>query len=146
MENPEAEKCWEILLVEDNPADVTLFQLAFPKDRKVRLSHASTGRKALDMLYRVGEHAQAPRPHLIFLDLNLPVVDGREVLEKLKADSDLKRIPIIVLSTSHAKTDVSGSYHRGANSYLVKPNDVDALFAMMSACANYWFDAVVLDD
>ena len=145
MRNPD--EYWEVLLVEDNPADVTLFQMALAaeKETKIRVWHANTGRRALDFLHRVGEHAQVPRPHLIFLDLNLPVMDGREVLETIKADSDLRRIPIIVLSTSNTKADVSGSYHRGANSYIVKPADVDKLFSMMNSCCDYWFGTVVLD-
>jgi CheY-like chemotaxis protein len=139
------EEHWEILLVEDNPADVTLFEMAFPADKKVRVWNAATGRKALDFLYKTGEFTQAPRPHLVFLDLNLPVIDGREVLETIKADADLRTIPVIVLSTSQAKTDVSGSYSRGANSYMVKPADVNTLFEMMHNCCSYWFKTVVLD-
>jgi CheY-like chemotaxis protein len=136
----------EVLLVEDNPADVTLFQMAFPPAKKVRIWNASTGRKALDFLHKVGEFAQAPRPDLIFLDLNLPVIDGREVLEAVKADPDLRRIPVVVLSTSNSRADVSGSYQRGANSYLVKPADVDSLFRMMDVCCDYWFRTVMLDE
>lgn len=140
------EDIWEILLVEDNPADVTLFNMAFPSEKKVRVWNATTGRKALDFLYRVGEFVNAPRPHLVFLDLNLPVIDGREVLETVKSDSDLRKIPVIVLSTSHTKADIAGSYNRGANSYLVKPADVNTLFSMMHSCCDYWFGTVVLDD
>lgn len=144
MHNPE--DTWEILLVEDNPADVTLFNMAVPPGKKVRIWNAMTGRKALDFLYRVGEFVNAPRPDLVFLDLNLPVIDGREVLETVKADADLKRIPIIVLSTSHTQADISGSYKRGANSYLVKPADVNTFFNMMQTCCNYWFETVALND
>jgi CheY-like chemotaxis protein len=136
----------EVLLVEDNPADVTLFQMAFPPAKKVRVWNVCTGRKALDFLHRVGEFTQAPRPDLIFLDLNLPVIDGREVLETVKADDNLRRIPVVVLSTSNSRADVSASYHRGANSYLVKPADVDSLFRMMDVCCDYWFRTVILDE
>jgi CheY-like chemotaxis protein len=136
----------EVLLIEDNPADVTLFQMAFPPAKKVRVWNANTGRKGLDFLHQSGEFTQAPRPDIIFLDLNLPVIDGREVLETVKADFDLRRIPVVVLSTSDSRADVSGSYLLGANSYLVKPADVDSLFRMMDVCCDYWFGTVVLDE
>lgn len=142
---PKSEKHWEVLLVEDNPADVTLFKMAFPKDRQVHVSCMVDGSQALDYLYRRGGHAEAARPDLIFLDLNLPVTDGREVLQIVKENDELKGIPIIVLSTSGTKSDIADSYKRGANSYMVKPADVSALFTMINSCCEYWFQTVVLD-
>jgi len=140
-------KRWEILLVEDNPADANLFQMAMrdTDDIRVHVSCVSDGGQALNFLHKRAEHVEAPRPDLIFLDLNLPIVDGREVLERVKTDLRLVDIPIIVLSTSGSKIDISQSYQRGANSYMVKPADVNTLFKMIHECRCYWFQTVVLN-
>ncbi len=140
------EKQWEILLVDDNPADADLFEMALREtdDAHIRIWRAGDGKEALDFLYRRMRHADAPRPDLVFLDLNLPIIDGRQVLETVKGDTDLADIPIVVLSTSRASTDITLCYKHGANSYLVKPADLDLLLEMMRTCSKYWFHTAVL--
>src|SRR6185312_3913520 len=127
---PPLAKIWEILLVEDDPADADLFRMALRDtgDGDMHISCVGDGNQALDFLYQRRKHGAAGRPDLIFLDLNLPIVDGRKVLETVKSDADLRDTPIVVLSTSSAKVDIVQSYQRGANSYLVKPADVEMLF------------------
>src|SRR5437870_9824672 len=136
---PTSVKQREILLVEDNPADATLFQMALREvgDGDLHVSCVSDGREALDFLYQRAQHTGAPRPDIIFLDLNLPIVDGREVLEKAKNDADLGAIPIVILSTSGAHTDIAQSYKRGANAYMVKPADLNAFFRMVQTCREF---------
>lgn len=143
---PDSIKHWEILLVEDNPADADLFEMALRESDNghMHIWRAGDGKQALDFLYRRAQHAGAPRPDLIFLDLNLPIFDGRQVLEIVKRDGELADIPIVVLSTSSTKTDIAQSYKRGANSYLVKPADLDLLLEMMRTCSKYWFHTAVL--
>ena|SRR5258708_22056146 len=138
---------WEVLLVEDNAGDTTLFMMAMREsgDGQIHVSCVADGLQALDFLYRKGRHGNAPRPNLIFLDLNIPVLDGRRVLEELKKDARLADIPVIILSTSTAKTDIADSYRRGANSYIVKPADVNVLFETMRTCRAYWFGTVALN-
>jgi CheY-like chemotaxis protein len=116
----------EILLVEDDPGDVTLTREAFA-DYKVHnaLHVVSDGVEALEFLRREGSHADAPRPDLILLDLNLPRVDGREVLSAVKADPELATIPVVVLTTSDAEEDVVRSYQLHANAYVTKPVDFE---------------------
>ena len=116
----------EILLVEDNPADVRLTQEAL-KEGKVfnNLHWAKDGVEALAFLRREGKHAGAPRPDIILLDLNLPKKDGREVLHEIKNDEKLKRIPVVILTTSKAEEDVLKSYNLHANCYVTKPVDLE---------------------
>ncbi|MEV6520490.1 response regulator [Longispora sp. NPDC051575] len=113
-----------VLLVEDDPGDELMTREAF-EENKVRndLRVARDGMEALDFLFRRGEHADAPRPDLILLDLNLPKYDGREVLAQIKADPDLATIPVVVLTTSRAEEDVLRSYQLHANAYVNKPVD-----------------------
>src|SRR5580693_1633884 len=112
----------EVLLVEDSPGDVRLKREAF-KDAKVHINlHvASDGAEAMAFLGRVGQHANAPRPDLILLDLNLPKKDGREVLGEIKESPVLKSIPVVILTTSAPETDILGSYRLHANCYITKP-------------------------
>src|SRR5687767_12509547 len=114
----------EVLLVEDDPGDVLMTQEAFD-EHKVRnkLNVVSDGEEALAYLRREGPHADAPRPDLILLDLNLPRVDGRQVLQAIKEDPDLRRIPVVVLTTSGADEDILRSYSLHANAYVTKPVD-----------------------
>jgi chemotaxis family two-component system response regulator Rcp1 len=135
----------KILLVEDNPADVRLTFEAL-KEGKITnsLSVAKDGADALDFLYRRGEHAAAPRPDLILLDLNLPKRDGREVLAEIKKDEDLKRIPVVVLTTSKAEEDILRSYNLHANCFISKPVDYEAFIDVGRSIENFWLTVVVL--
>ena len=135
----------EILLVEDNEADVRLTQEALT-DAKVRnrMSVATDGDEALMFLRRLGRHADAPRPDLILLDLNLPRKNGREVLAEIKQDSDLKRIPVVVLTTSRAEEDVIRSYDLHANCYITKPVDLDQFLSVVRSIEHFWLTIVTL--
>jgi CheY-like chemotaxis protein len=129
----------EILLVEDNPGDVRLAQEAFRKlDKDVHLHVAGDGVEAMAYLKRQGEHADAPRPALILLDLNLPLLDGREVLDQIKQDVELKSIPTVILSSSEAATDIDASYQRLANCFLTKPVLPEELDRLVSSINEFW--------
>ena len=135
----------DILLVEDNPSDVYLTEEALRTVGAVsRLHVASDGVEALHFLRRQGIHAEAPRPDLILLDLNLPRMDGRRVLAELKEDEDLRRIPVIVLTTSNAPSDIVKCYDLHANCYIVKPVDFDRFEKMIRAIEEFWFRYVTL--
>jgi two-component system, chemotaxis family, response regulator Rcp1 len=135
----------EILLVEDNPGDVRLAEEAL-RDAKMsnNLNVASDGVEALAYLRREGRHANAPRPDLVLLDLNLPKKDGREVLGEVKLDPDLRTIPIVVLTTSDADADVVRSYQLHANAYVRKPVDFDAFIEVVRSIEDFWFSVVKL--
>jgi len=135
----------EILLVEDSPADVLLTREAFEQNRIVNAIHvAEDGIQAMDFLNQRGAHASAPRPDLILLDLNLPRMNGREVLAEIKADPDLKTIPIVVLTTSGAEEDILKAYHLNANCYVVKPVGLDNFMKAMQCVGHFWFSVVAL--
>jgi chemotaxis family two-component system response regulator Rcp1 len=135
----------EILLVEDNPADVRLTQEAL-KEGKVynNLHWAKDGVEALEFLKRQGKHAKAPRPDIILLDLNLPKKDGREVLAQIKKDSELKQIPVVVLTTSEAEEDVLKSYELHANCYVTKPVDLEKFIHVVQSIDRFWLTVVTL--
>jgi CheY-like chemotaxis protein len=135
----------EILLVEDNAADVRLTQEAL-REGKVhnRLTVARDGEEALEILLRRGPHAEAARPDLVLLDLNLPRKDGREVLATLKADDDLKRIPVVVLTTSSAEVDILRSYQLHANCYITKPVDLEQFVNVVKSIDEFWLTIVRL--
>ena len=135
----------EILLVEDNPGDVRLTREGL-KDAKVRnhLSVVADGVEALAFLRRQGQYVEAPRPDLILLDLNLPRKDGREVLAEIKADEDLRRIPVVVLTTSSAEQDIVASYNLAANCYITKPVDFAAFVQVVRSIEDFWFTIVRL--
>lgn len=135
----------EILLVEDNPGDARLTIEAF-KDGKVRnnLHVVGDGVEALEFLRRHGRHARALRPDLILLDLNLPRKDGREVLADIKADQDLARIPVIVLTTSRAEADVLQAYDLRSNCYITKPIDLEQFFGVVKSIDDFWLSIVRL--
>ena len=137
----------EILLVEDNPGDVKLTIEAL-RDGKVHnhLNVASDGVEALAFLRREGEYAAAPTPDLILLDLNLPKVDGREVLAEVKADDNLKHIPVVVLTTSQADQDIIRSYDLHANCYVTKPVDLDQFITVVHSIETFWFTIVTLPE
>ena len=135
----------EILLVEDNPGDVRLTQEAL-KEGKVynNLHWAKDGVEALEFLKQQGKHAKAPRPDIILLDLNLPKKDGREVLALIKKDSDLKHIPVVVLTTSEAEEDVLKSYELHANCYVTKPVDLEKFIHVVQSIDRFWLTVVTL--
>jgi CheY-like chemotaxis protein len=116
----------DVLLIEDDPGDELITREAFEHNKiKNTLHVAHDGQEGLDFLYRRGQYADAPRPDLILLDLNLPKYDGRQLLEKIKGDPALKTIPVVVLTTSRAEQDVLRSYELQANCYITKPVDLD---------------------
>lgn len=135
----------EILLVEDNPADVRLTQEAL-KEGKVRnnLFVARDGVEALEFLRRQGPHAQASKPDLILLDLNLPRKDGREVLADIKNDDNLRTIPVVVLTTSSAEADILKSYNLHANCYITKPVDLEQFVQVIKSIDDFWLTVVRL--
>ena len=142
---PDLVKPVEILLVEDNPGDVRLTREAL-KEAKVinHLTVLKDGVEALAFLRREGQYATAARPHLILLDLNLPKKDGREVLTEIKADDKLKRIPVVVLTTSQDEQDVLKSYHLHANCYITKPVDLEQFMTVVKSIEDFWLGIVVL--
>ena len=135
----------EILLVEDNPGDVRLTMEAL-KEGKVhnKLYVAKDGVEALAFLYQTGEYSNMPIPDLILLDLNLPKKDGREVLAEIKADPQLKRIPVIILTTSDSEQDILKTYDLHANSYITKPVELDSFIKIIQAIESFWLAVVKL--
>jgi chemotaxis family two-component system response regulator Rcp1 len=129
----------EVLLVEDSPGDVRLTQEAFrDANSSIHLSVASDGVEAMAFLQHAGVHANSPRPDLILLDLNLPKMDGREVLAHIKENDDLKTIPTVILTTSDAESDIVKSYQLQANCYLTKPVQLDAFEALVKSINDFW--------
>ena len=135
----------EILLVEDSPGDVRLTREAL-RDAKVQnnLHVALDGIEAMKFLGRDGVHADAPRPDLILLDLNLPRMSGREVLEQIKLDGSLKSIPVVILTTSAAEEDIIRSYQLHANCYITKPVDLEQFIKVVKTIDNFWLAIVKL--
>jgi two-component system, chemotaxis family, response regulator Rcp1 len=130
-----------ILLVEDNAGDVRLTREALREgDITVGLASVPDGEQALAYLRREGEHADAPRPDLVLLDLNLPKKNGLEVLEDIKGDPELRRTPVIMLTTSSSARDVAACYDRGVNCYVVKPLDLDDFTRLVHAINSFWFE------
>jgi chemotaxis family two-component system response regulator Rcp1 len=135
----------EVLLVEDSPGDVRLTQEAFrDANKSVHLHVASDGVEAMAFLRHEGAHVHAPRPDLILLDLNLPKMDGREVLANIKNDESLKTIPVVVLTTSDAEVDIAKSYQLQANCYLTKPVQLDAFETLVKSINDFWLTKVKL--
>ena len=135
----------EILLVEDNPGDVRLTREAL-KEAKVHnsLSVAGDGVEAMAFLHRQGSYATAPRPDIVLLDLNLPKKDGREVLAEVKADPDLRRIPVVILTTSKAEEDILKTYDLHANCFVTKPVDFDQFIKVIQSIEGFWLTIVQL--
>ena len=128
-----------ILLVEDNPADARLTSEAFNEaSERTRLSVVPDGVEALAFLRRQGQYADASRPDLVLLDLNMPRKDGRAVLVEMRNDPACKRIPVLILTSSRGDSDIDLAYENGANCYLLKPSDLDAYFALIRAIAEFW--------
>jgi two-component system, chemotaxis family, response regulator Rcp1 len=135
----------QILIVEDNPADARLVREVM-RDSKVlnEIHWVPDGVEALAFLRAQGKYADAPRPNLIFLDLNMPRKDGREVLREVKSDEKLKRIPIVVMTSSQAEEDVARAYDQHANCYVRKPIDFDQFHLVVKTLENFWFATVEL--
>jgi CheY-like chemotaxis protein len=135
----------EVLLVEDSPGDVRLTREAFrDADRTINLKVASDGVEAMAVLRREGSHGHALRPDLILLDLNLPKMDGREVLACIKADPNLKTIPTIILTASNAEADIEKSYQLQANCYFTKPVQLDEFDSLVKNITDFWLTKVKL--
>ena len=137
-----------ILLADDDEGDQNLTRRAFAKGKfKNDLRIVSDGAEALDYLLRRGKYEDpetSPRPHLLLLDLNMPKIDGRQVLEKIRAHPDLKRLPVIVLTTSRQEEDILRTYDLGVNSYITKPVTPGDFIKAVTTIENYWFQLVVL--
>ena len=135
----------EVLLVEDNPGDVRLTQEALKEGDGVNhLNVVSDGVEAMDFLARRGKYSNSPRPDVILLDLNLPRKDGSEVLQEIKADPDLRRIPVMVVSSSSADRDLNKAYNLHANCYITKPGDLERFQNMIRSIEHFWFHIVTL--
>lgn len=145
MNNYQNFRSVEILLIEDSPSDANLTIREFSKAKIANNLHwVEDGETAMEYLHQQGEFANAPRPDLILLDLNLPGMDGREVLAEVKSDQDLKRIPIVVLTTSNDEQDVLHSYNLNANCYVTKPIDIENFIHVVQLINEFWLAAVLL--
>jgi len=145
LKEPEKSMGIEVLLVEDSPGDVRLTQEAFHDANScIHLHVASDGIEAMAFLRHEGDHVHAPRPDFILLDLNIPKMDGREVLSQIKHDEKLKTIPTIILTTSSAEADISRSYELQANCYLTKPVQLDEFEAVVKSINDFWIARVKL--
>ena len=134
-----------ILLVEDNPGDVRLMQEAFDRGKsRKEIIVVGDGEEAMAFLRRESEYADVPRPDLILLDLNMPKKDGRETLAEIKEDPDLKRIPVVILTTSQAEEDVLKTYDLHANCYVTKPVDLDQFIKVVKTIEDFWLTIVRL--
>ena len=128
-----------VLLIEDSPGDVRLTQEAFrDANQSIQLHPVSDGVEAMAFLRRAGEHVHAPRPDMILLDLNLPKMDGREVLAQIKTDDSLKMIPTVILTSSDAEADIVKCYRLQANCYLSKPAQLDAFESLVRSINDFW--------
>jgi two-component system, chemotaxis family, response regulator Rcp1 len=138
-------KSIEILLVEDNPGDVDLTREALETSKMRNTLHVvGDGEAAMAFLRREGKYAAVPRPDLVLLDLNLPKKNGREVLAEIKSDADLKRIPVVILTTSRAEEDILKTYNLYANCYITKPIDLNQFIKVVQAIEDFWFTIVKL--
>jgi two-component system response regulator len=145
MNTSDAGRTIEVLLVEDNPGDVDLAREGLEESKlRVNLSVVENGAEALALLRRQGRYADAARPDLVLLDLNLPVKDGRETLAEMKADEHLKHIPVVVLTTSKKEEDVLKSYRLHANCYITKPLSFEEFVRVVRGIQDFWFTIVTL--
>jgi two-component system response regulator len=137
----------DILLVEDNPGDVQLTREALTETKILtNLFTVENGVEAIDFLYKKGLYGSVPRPDIIILDLNLPLKDGREVLEIIKKDDSLKRIPVVILTSSKAEEDIVRTYNLHANCYITKPLDFEQFIQIVKNIEQFWFTVVKLPD
>ncbi|HKP97283.1 MAG TPA: response regulator [Fibrobacteria bacterium] len=135
----------EVLLVEDNEQDVVLTREGFKRAKfMVNLHHVEDGEECLAFLRKQGKFAAAPTPDLILLDINLPVMDGREVMAEIVRDPALRHLPVVVLTTSSAETDILDMYKLRCSSYITKPVDFEQFQKLVTQMGNYWFTLVVL--
>jgi two-component system, chemotaxis family, response regulator Rcp1 len=138
-------KAIDILLVEDNPGDVRLTQEALKEGKvKNKLHVVYDGVEAMEFLHRQGKYEKAPRPDLILLDLNLPKMDGRQVLAEIKTDDELKRIPVVILTMSKAEEDIVKTYNLHANCYITKPVELDQFIKVVQSVEDFWLAIVKL--
>lgn len=143
MSENEGDRPVEILLAEDNPGDVKLTEKALAKGQVLNnLSVVNDGVEAMHYLRQEGEYESVPRPDLLLLDLNMPRMDGQEVLAEMKSDEDLRRIPVVVLTSSAAEEDIVESYDLHANAYLTKPVDFDGFVDIVSSIEEFWLRVV----
>ncbi len=134
-----------ILLVEDNPGDVRLIQEALRDEKDhIHLHVVTDGPDAIDFLYQRNDHENAPRPNLVLLDLNLPSLNGETILETIKSDPDLRKIPVVILTSSQANDDIEKSYQLHANAYLIKPVDPNAFMNAIQRLHRFWIDTAHL--
>lgn len=134
-----------ILLVEDNEGDILLTMDAFEESKLLtKISVVKNGSEALDFLFREGKFKDADRPDLILLDINMPIYNGHEVLKKIKADSSLKKIPVIMLTTSANKKDVHEAYENHVNSYVIKPLEMEDFMEAVLKIEDFWLQLVKL--
>ncbi len=135
----------EVLLVEDNPDDVELMRIGFRRAKfAVNLHHVGNGEECMAFLRREAPYTDVPRPDLVLLDLNMPRMDGREVLAEIDKDEALSHIPVVVLTSSDADSDVLASYRLSCSSYIVKPVDFEQFSSVVRGIGDYWFTLVVL--
>ena len=133
----------EILLAEDNPGDAKLTRKALEQGKVINNLHVVTdGLEAMAYLRQEGEYADEPRPDLVLLDLNMPRKDGREVLDEIKSDPDLRRIPVVVMTSSEAEEDIAQSYDLHANAYVTKPIDFDGFLDVVGSLEEFWLSVV----
>tara|TARA_R110001599_G_C12272062_1_gene661595 strand:+ start:8204 stop:8647 length:444 start_codon:yes stop_codon:yes gene_type:complete len=135
----------EILMAEDSPGDVLLTRKALERSKlKINLHAVSDGVEAIQFLRREGEYTDVPTPDIVFLDLNMPRKDGREVLTEIKTDAMLRHIPVVILTTSDSEQDIERSYELNANCYITKPVDMDQFVKVVSSIEDFWFTIVKL--
>uniref|UniRef100_UPI000BBC71B2 response regulator n=1 Tax=Calothrix sp. NIES-2100 TaxID=1954172 RepID=UPI000BBC71B2 len=145
MNNRSAFMPIEVLLVEDNPGDAQLTRIALEDSKiSVNLNVVEDGVEAMAFLRKQDKYAKVPHPDIVLLDLNLPKKDGREVLAEIKGDANLKRIPVVVLTTSQAEEDILKAYNLAANCYITKPVDFDQFVKIIRSIENFWFAIVKL--
>ena len=141
----ESKKIVHILLVEDNEGDILLTQDAFEESKiSTEISVARNGQEALDFLYNRNAFLEAKKPDLILLDINLPIYNGHEVLKKIKQDSNLKKIPVIMLTTSAFANDINQAYENNCNSYVKKPLDMQEFLEAILKIENFWLEICTL--
>ena len=145
METKAAIRPIDILLVEDNPGDIDLAREALELNKLYNSLHVvKDGIAAMDFLRKTGKYNKSPRPDLIILDLNLPKKDGRQVLAEIKEDENLKRIPVVILTSSRAEEDVLKTYNMHANCYITKPIDLHQFLRVVQSIESFWLSMVVL--
>ncbi|MFB8787406.1 MAG: response regulator [Potamolinea sp.] len=136
-------KSVEVLLVEDDPGDIELMEIAFQRSQLlIPLKVVNDGEEAIAYLRKQGEYANAVEPDLILLDLNLPRLNGQEVLQAIKSDEQLKHIPVVILTTSKAQEEVMKSYNLGASAYMTKPVDMEGFSTIVKSLDSFWFTVV----